>query len=237
MSVVADRSPAAEVLDPDGSLADLREREYGRLDATGTVYLDYTGGGLAAESQITAHAHYLRCCVLGNPHSGSLPSLAATAGVERARGSVLAFLGASPDEYECVFTANASAALKLVGEAYPWEPGGAFALTADNHNSVNGIRELARRAGACFEYVPVRAPELRVDHDALARTLRAPRRGRRLFAFPAQSNYSGVQHALDIVDEAHGHGWDVLLDASAYVATNRLDLDAVGADFVALSIY
>ena len=34
----------------------LRRREYGRLDAEGQVYLDYTGGGLHAASQIDAHA-------------------------------------------------------------------------------------------------------------------------------------------------------------------------------------
>jgi len=237
MTVVADRRLATDLLDPDGSLDDLRRREYGRLDATATVYLDYTGGGLASDTQISAHADYLRHCVLGNPHSASRPSIAASLEAERARHAVLAFLGARPDDYECVFTANASAALKLVGEAYPWCPGGAFALTADNHNSVNGIRELARRAGACVEYVPVTAPELRIDRDAMATTLAAPPRGPRLLAFPAQSNYSGVQHPLDIVAQAHEHGWDVLLDASAYVPTNRLDLAAVGADFVALSIY
>ncbi len=237
MTIVAERTPAADLLDPDGSLDDLRRREYARLDATATVYLDYTGGGLPSDSQISAHAEYLRHSVLGNPHSASGPSIAATVEADRARQAVLAFLGASPDEYECVFTANASAALKLVGEAYPWCPGGTFALTADNHNSVNGIREFARRAGACVEYVPVRAPELRIDRDAMTRTLAAPRRGPRLLAFPAQSNYSGVQHPLDLVAQAHEHGWDVLLDASAYVPTNRLDLAAIGADFVALSIY
>ena len=36
--------------DPDGSFAVLRQREYGRLDATRQVYLDYTGGGLHAVS-------------------------------------------------------------------------------------------------------------------------------------------------------------------------------------------
>ena len=42
--------------DPDGSFARLRETEYGRLDAYDQVYLDYTGGGLHAASQIDAHA-------------------------------------------------------------------------------------------------------------------------------------------------------------------------------------
>ena len=43
---------------------------------------------------------------------------------------------ASPDEYTVIFTANASHALKLVGEAYPFRPWWAVLLLADNHNSV-----------------------------------------------------------------------------------------------------
>ena len=41
-----------------------------------------------------------------------------------------------------------------------------------------------------------------------------------LFAYPAQSNFSGVQHPLDWIEQAHAHGWDVLLDAAAYVPTS-----------------
>ena len=37
--------------------------------------------------------------------------------------------------------------LKLVAESYPFEHGGRFLLTFDNHNSVNGIREFARARG------------------------------------------------------------------------------------------
>jgi len=54
---------------------------------------------------------------------------------------------ASPDDYCVVFTQNASGALKLVGEAYPFAPDGQYLLTFDNHNSVNGIREYARMWG------------------------------------------------------------------------------------------
>ena len=50
--------------------------------------------------------------------------------------SVLDFFQASPDEYAVIFTSNASHALKLVGEAYPFQPGGQFLLLFDNHNSV-----------------------------------------------------------------------------------------------------
>ena len=191
--------------DPDGRLAALRRAEYGRLDAEGQVYLDYTGGGLHAASQIEAHADRLCRRVLGNPHSNSPTSSASTELVERTRRRVLDFFNAPPDEYLCIFTPNASGALRLVGESYPFAPGGTFALTFDNHNSVNGIREFARRKGAAIEYVPVVAPELRLDRAAMTRVLAAARPGaRNLLAFPAQSNFSGVQHPLDLVAEAHG---------------------------------
>ena len=36
---------------------------------------------------------------------------------------------------------------------------------------------------------------------------------------------------------AHRHGWDVLLDAAAFVPTNRLDLRLIAPDFVAISFY
>lgn len=49
------------------TLDDLRQRDYARLDATGTVYLDYTGGGLYAESQLRDHLSLLSTQVFGNP--------------------------------------------------------------------------------------------------------------------------------------------------------------------------
>ena len=58
-----------------------------------------------------------------------------------------------------------------------------------------------------------------------------------LLAFPAQSNFSGVQHPLDLVDEAHQAGWDVLVDATAFAPTNRFDVGRVSPDFAAISFY
>ena len=49
-------------------------------------------------------------------------------------------------------------------------------------------------------------------------------RRRGLFAYPAQSNFSGVQHPLGWVRLAQAAGYDVLLDAAAFVPANRLDL-------------
>src|SRR5581483_9134144 len=155
------------------------------------------------------------------PHSLNPTSRATTELVERARRSVLDFFHASPDEYDVIFTANASQALKLVGEAYPFQSGGQFLLLFDNHNSVNGIREFARAKGASFTYLPVMAPDLRVEEELLSLFLEQSRQSaHRLFAYPAQSNFTGVQHPLEWIEQAQARGWHVLLDAAAFVATN-----------------
>jgi molybdenum cofactor sulfurtransferase len=216
----------------------LRRTEFARLDSGGHVYLDYTGAGLHAESQLEEHVKMLRSQVFGNPHSANLTSAAMTELVEQARAAVHEFFRASPEEYVVVFTPNATGALRLVGEAYPFRRDDRFLLTFDNHNSVNGIREFARARGAETTYVPSSAPELRVDERSLARYLtEVPGVHNNLFAFPAQSNFSGVHHPLAWIDQAHDNGWDVLLDAAAYVPTNRLDLSRHHPDFVALSFY
>lgn len=219
-------------------LDDLRRTEYGRLDAQQQCYLDYTGGGLYAESQLEQHFAMLRQNVYGNPHSANPTSLAMTELVESTREYVMHYFNASPDDYVAIFTPNASGALKHVGESYPFAPGGQYVLTFDNHNSVNGIREFAKSKGAKFTYAPLTVPELRINQPQLIALLEtADPNHHNLFAFPAQSNFSGVKHPLELIEAAHGKGWDVLLDAAAFVPTNRLDLSVVKPDFVSLSFY
>jgi hypothetical protein len=173
----------------------------------GHVYVDYTGGGLFGESQVRRHAEFLTSTVLGNPHS------------------------TNP-------TSNASGALKLVGESYPFGDGDQFLLTYDNHNSVVGIRAFDRVGKAKTKYVPVLPPDMRITSDTLTSCLsESPDATNKLFAYPAQSNFSGVQHSLEWIEEAQTMGWDVLLDAAAFVPTNRLDLSRWHPDYVTLSFY
>jgi selenocysteine lyase/cysteine desulfurase len=268
-------------------LDDLRLTDYGYLDEGAHIYLDYTGGGLAAQAQLTAHAERMRGRCFGNPHSENPTSAASTELTERARRRVLEHFNAAEQEYAVIFTPNASAACRIVAEAYPFGPRSRLILTHDNHNSVNGIREFARARGAVTEYVPFSSPELRVSDDAVGAALRrgrpalaaapwrvarsgvAPwagrglrarrqrsisrdwvqdpsrsvakpsgrRHGRGLFAYPAQSNFSGVQHPLRWIEAAHEQGYDVLLDAAAFAPANRLDLSVVKPDFVPVSWY
>ena len=127
--------------------------EYRYLDEGGHVYLDYTGAGLPARSQLRAHASRLRRGVYGNPHSENPTSTASTPLVEQTRAAVLSYFNARPHEYAVIFTPNATGACHLVGESYPFGRRSRLILTADNHNSVNGLREYAAPGRRATRYV------------------------------------------------------------------------------------
>lgn len=220
------------------TLDELRATEYFRLDEQDHIYLDYTGGSLYSASQVRNHGDLLLKNVFGNPHSTNPTSLAATELVEKTRQHVLDFFNASPEEYVVIFTPNASGALKLVGESYPFQTGDYYLLTVDNHNSVLGIREFDRGRGAHTAYIPIKAPEMEANEDKANELLElADPEGNNLMAYPAQSNFSGVQYPLNWIEKAQVKGWDVLLDAAAFVPTNQLDLSQYHPDFVPISFY
>ena len=201
------------------------------------MYLDYTGGNLYSRWQLQKHISFLENDLYGNPHSANPTSVVTTMNVEATRETVLDYFNAG-DDYFCVFTANATQALKIVGESYPFDHKSHFLLLFDNHNSVNGIREYAKRKGASFEYCPVYLEDLRIDGDKLNQKLTSSNyKHNKLFAYPAQSNVTGVKHDLKWIDIAHKNGWDVLLDAAAFVPTNELNLKVVKPDYVPVSFY
>ena len=158
---------------------ELRALDYSRLDKLGQVYLDYTGGGIYADSQLEKLILLLKNGTFGNPHSSNPTSLASMQLDEHARKYVLEYFNASSDEYIVIFTHNASGALKLVGESYPFGLDSRYLLTFDNHNAANGIREFARAKGASITYVPIVAPELRIDNDQLLEELGKPNTNRK----------------------------------------------------------
>lgn len=228
---------SSPVTGADVDFGALRAREFARLDAGGHTYLDHTGSALYPESLVAAHADMLRGSVLGNPHAESPASLASSALMAEARARVLRFLDADPAEHAVVFTANATGAVRLVAEGYAFGRAAPLVLAADNHNSVNGVREYARRAGAAVHVLPLDDALRLARPDATLHALRPTHAGRGLLALPAQSNFSGVRHPLALVRAARALGYAVLLDAAAWVPTSPLSLRDVPADFVALSFY
>ena len=243
-----------------GRIDGVRADEFRRLGEV--TYLDHAGAALYSELQLKRCLSKLETSVLANPHSegsGSGGESGETIGA--ARRQVLSVFNASPEEYYCVFTSGATEGLRIVGEAFPWSEDASFTYTVDNHNSVLGIRNYALDKGAT-----ARAATVSVDGDgrydlrplgiedqrsgtAMASSTTS-RRARHLFAFPAESNFSGVRYNLDMVNElqakrckvggresGEGEDWLVLLDAAKAAGTRPPDLSQFPADFVVISFY
>jgi molybdenum cofactor sulfurtransferase len=120
--------------------------------------------------------------LLANPHSdASNPSNTAIM-VESVRLEVLKMFQADPEHFDVVFTANATAAIKLVAEGFSGlQEGFDYFYHRNSHTSLVGVRELACRNHCFTSNVEV--------VDWLADSLRATGEPQRpiLFAYPAQS--------------------------------------------------
>ena len=156
---------------------------------------------------------------------------------DRARAFILQYFNASPGRIRSHFHCECQRRAEVGGRSLP--VCGGRTLPAHLRQPQLGQRHprIRARAGAAITYVPVNPPEMRIDAKNCGFLEQAQPGAHNLFAYPAQSNFSGVQHDLEWIDRAQPKGWDVLLDAAAFAPTNRLDLSAVHPDFVCLSFY
>ncbi|KAJ6378375.1 hypothetical protein OIU78_028592 [Salix suchowensis] len=205
---------------PNGpkSIDEIRATEFNRLDQKGIVYLDHAGATLYSELQMEAIFKDFSSNIYANPHSQSDSSSATSDIIREVRQQVLDYCNASAKEYKCIFTSGATAALKLVGEAFPWSRESCFMYTMENHNSVLGIREYALSKGAAAFAVDVEdivngggvsgGQEARVKLSPHAIQRRNEeileeepnRNAYNLFAFPSECNFSGLRFSLDLAN-------------------------------------
>jgi len=223
-----------------GKLEHIRKHDMKHMN--GSVYLDYTGSGLYLTSQMKDIFSMYEKTLFANPHSLSPASSLTTEMVEEARDLVLDFVGADPNEYTVIFTASATASLRLLAESFPWSKDSLYLYTRDNHNSVLGIRRWAMHWGAKFRTVDLE--DLSGNGNKKQTTSEEPFH---LFAYPTEENFAGKKYPLDLVQKfkstdfgerfAKGGRWYVLLDAAAFLSTNKLNLKEFPADFVVMSFY
>lgn len=183
--------------------------------------------------------------LLGNPHSTSSSSQYSTRRIEDIRLQALRFFNASPDDFDLIFVANATAGIKLVAEGFRENAGGFwYGYHKDAHTSLVGVREVATAGHHCFE------SDLEVEAWLKGSgTMNTPKNldclG--LVAYPAQSNFNGRRLPLSwsesirfsSLSRFRRKGLYTLLDAAALVSTSPLDLSKVSSapDFTVLSFY
>jgi len=205
----------------------------------GDAYLDYAAAGLYTNTQIDAHARDLKENLYGNPHSLSSSAQRSSDSVESARTEVLRFLGA-PEDYEVVFTRSCTDSLRLVADSFPWRNGSEYKYLLQNHNSVLGIRDVARDAGAAVSVATEEEVEDWLRPENIENATEAPLS---LFAYPAEENFAGRIFPLSWSQTLARRGssglgrWRVLLDACKFAASHPLNLTEAQPDFVTLSFY
>jgi len=217
----------------EGAIDELREREFARLKDI--VFLDHAGTGLYAESQMRKCFDNWNSSVFGNPHSVNPSSLQSAKAIAEVREIILSFFNTTSKDYSVVFTAGCTAALKLIGETFPWTNASKFYYHNESHTSVLGIREYVQAKKAQFQAMSLEQL-LQLGHHVSESTHPT---AKHLIAFPAQNNFSGTKLPLQLVNEfrSYGSDWKVLVDAAAHVGHSKLDLTAFPADFVTLSFY
>ncbi|EXJ65316.1 selenocysteine lyase [Cladophialophora yegresii CBS 114405] len=223
------------------NIDDIRAAEYPQLKDT--TYLDHAGTTLYTKTLIENYSREMTSNLFGNPHSASGSSQLSSRRIDDARLSVLRFFNADPDEFDVVFVANATAAIKMVGYAFrDHEAGFSYFYHSEAHTSLVGVRELATRGTTCFSSdseVEAWIDGLEGGGDP------ADKLSPVLFAYPAQSNMTGRRLPLDWTQrtrshrESSGQALYTLLDAAALVSTCPLDLSEPSTcpDFTALSFY
>ena len=201
------------------------------------TFLDSGASSQKPESVIRAMDEYYRLHH-ANVHRGiHVLAEEATALYEGSRDKVQQFINAKTRK-EIIFTRNATEAINLV--AYSWaratlKAGDRIVLTEmEHHANLVPWQILAGQLDIAIDYVPVTDEGL-LDQEAFDRLLaREPK----LVAFTHMSNVLGTINPVEsLAQRAHAAGAKVLVDGAQSVPHLPVDVQALGADFLAFSAH
>jgi cysteine desulfurase family protein (TIGR01976 family) len=199
------------------------------------AYFDGPGGTQVPHSVVDAVSDYL-LNHNANTHWAYPTSRETDAALAAAREALADFVGGRPAEI--VFGANMTTLTFHLGRALGrrWTSGDEIVVTElDHHANVDPWRQLARERDLLVRTVRLRPETGQLDTDDLSAAI-GPRT--RLLAIGAASNALGtksdVRRAADL---AHASGALVFVDAVHYAPHALVDVNALGADFLACSAY
>lgn len=199
------------------------------------VYLDNGASAQKPRAVIDAMTHAYEA-EYANVHRGLHHlSMVATEAYEGVRGKIARFLGVA-DEREIVFTSGATEGINLV--SYGWaaprlQAGDEIILTiAEHHANIVPWHFLRERLGVKLVWVET---DVNGDLDPQA-MIDAITPRTRLIAMSHMSNVLGtVFDVKTVIDAAHACDIPVLVDGSQAAVHMPLNLDALGADFYAIT--
>ncbi|PIA49711.1 hypothetical protein AQUCO_01300456v1 [Aquilegia coerulea] len=242
----------------------IRAQDYGHLSLSNHVCLDYIGHGLFSYSQIsqfpstpaiassssspppmhrTSELPFFDVCY----KSASLKSQVLYGGqdseLESAiRKRIMAYLNICEDDYSMVFTANRTAAFKLLAESYPFQSNKRLLTVYDYESeAVRSMIDNSQKRGAKVLTAEYSWPGMRVQSAKLRKMVvnKRKKKDRGLFVFPLQSTMTGTRYSYLWMTLAQANGWHVVLDACALGAKDMdtLGLSLIRPDFLICSFY
>ncbi len=154
---------------------------------------------------------------------------------EMAREQIQRFVGAK-DHKEIIFTRNATEAINLVARSMPWDSGDEI-ITSDREHNSNLVPWLwlARHREVVYKVAPALENGWEFDLEAF-KGLLSPRT--RLVSVVQTSNLDGYTLPVkEIVECAHDREALVMLDCAQSAPHMPMDVEQLGADFVAVSVH
>ncbi|MGB8253492.1 MAG: aminotransferase class V-fold PLP-dependent enzyme, partial [Anaerolineaceae bacterium] len=155
-----------------------------------------------------------------------------TRDVDLTRGIVKKHLNAKRKE-EIIFTRNTTEGINLVANSLDFKAGDVVLISDKEHNSnLLPWQRLAQKSGVIIKIIPS-LPDNTFDLTTFAQLLDERVK---LVSLYFTSNLDGVTiPAEEIIKKAHHQGALVLLDAAQTAPHRKIDLKALGVDFLALS--
>ncbi len=200
------------------------------------VYLDSAATSQKPAAVIETLSNFYRTSN-ANIHRGVYDlSERATAAYDEARAKVATFINASSPR-ECVFTRNATEAINLVANSWGrsnLQPGDEVVLTVlEHHSNIVPWQIIAADRGAKLRFVDI-DDKGRLILDQLDDYLSSGRV--KMVAFTHVSNSLGtINPAVEIIARAHQAGALTLVDGAQSVPHMPVDVQEMGADFLAFS--
>ncbi len=204
------------------------------------VYLDSGATSQKPNAVIDAEANFYRRHNAAVHRGAHQLAEEATEAYEGARAIVANFLGARADEI--VFTKSATESLNLLAYAmgnasvdtrfHMGESDRIVVTEMEHHANLIPWQQLSKRAGSQLSWFDVDA-DGRLDLSRIDSVITAETK---IVALTHQSNVLGTINPLEaIVSRAHEVGAIVILDACQSVPHMKIDVKALGVDFLAFS--
>ena len=193
------------------------------------MYFEFAGSNLVDKSIIYQIEKLLKSTTFINPHSKTT-----TPYIDEFRTQILNLCNTSKDEYTPIITSNATSALQLMYNIIDIKH---IYYTRSNHNSVLGLRQLARQDNLNISLIEFNKERTTYSIKDIYE-VKQQNSTQNLTIFPAECNFSGELYDLNWIErfQKELNCW-VCLDAAKYISTKQLDLTRYQPEFVPISIY